>query len=347
MSDRAIAQPAKPAGRKFWVGLAISAITLVLALRGVRWTELLAALQAVDLRILLLAVVAFVLNLAARGLRWQTLLQPLSPVSWQEAFAFLNIGYMANDLLPLRAGEVIRAVLLASKKQCSTAAVLGTVVVERLLDMLTLAGLALLLMQLMPLPALVKQSALIAAGVAAAAWGALWWAAPRLASPSPRVPGERSTPLRLPASLAGINLRPVGDLLHRLTRAFATGLAALRSPRQGGLAAGYSLLAWALVLASTWLVLRACQLHLPWTAALMVVVVVNLGLALPSSPGFVGVMHFLAVMALTPWSVAPSAALTFAIIYHGVSFLVTLVLGLLYLWREGLKLAHIRIVIDS
>lgn len=343
MADNIGARPAWLAGRKFWLGLAISLVALILAFRGVQWSELWIALRAVDLRIMAVAAGVFTLNLVFRGARWQTLLSPLGQVSWREAFAFLNIGYLANDVLPLRAGEVIRSVLLASKKHFDTAAVLATVVVERLLDVLMLVALALLLVQLMPIPELVKQSALVAAGLAVVGLGLLWWAAKRMAAPGGSQDTAHKPLLPVPERILGFRVRKIVELFLRLLRSFASGLAMLRSTRQTGLAAGYSLLAWIMTLVYTGLVLQACQLDLPWTATLMVVVVVNLGLAIPSSPGFVGVMHYLSVLALSPWSVEPSSALTFALVYHGLSFLVTVVLGLIYLWREGLKLTQVSI----
>lgn len=346
MSDQALPQPARRTGRKVWIGLAISGLTLFLAFRGVNWADLLVALRAVDLKLLVIAVGVLVLNLVIRGLRWQVLLRTLGNVPFRDVFAFLNIGYMVNDLLPLRAGEVVRSVLLASKEHFNTAAVLATVVVERLLDMLVLAGLALLLMQLMPLPALVKQAAVVAIFVAAAVFGVLWWFARRMDGAGQEASLDRLAPLRLRGAVTN-RLLVIVDLIWRLARSFAVGLGALRSPRQAGVALGYSLLAWSMSMVYTWLVLRACQLDIPIMAALMVVVVVNLGLAIPSSPGYVGVMHFLAVLALTPWAVAQSSALSFAIIYHGVSFLTTLILGLIYLWREGLQLGQITVNIDQ
>lgn len=343
MPEPTPAPSARRSSRKFWLGVLISLVSLILAFRGVQWSELWTALQAVDLWIIAGAIIVLMLNLTIRGLRWQVLLSPLGAVSRREAFAFLNIGYLANNLLPLRAGEVIRSVLLASKKHFDTAAVLATVVVERLLDVLMLAALAFLLVQLMPIPALVKQSALATAVIAALGLAALWWAAQRMSAPGSSLETGRKPALAGRPSIAGFDTGHVVALVVRLLRSFAAGLAMLRSTRQTGLAVGYSMLAWIMTLMYTGLVLRACQLDLPWTATLMVVVVVNLGLAIPSSPGFVGVMHYLAVLALSPWSVEPSAALTFAIVYHGVSFLVTVALGLVYLWREGLKLTQISI----
>ncbi len=124
-----------------------------------------AVLQSLDWSYLHAAIVLYVLHLVVRGQRWQVLLAPLRHLTVRDAFAYVNIGYMANDLLPLRVGEVIRAVLLGKKNGIIKRAVLATVVVQRLLGILSLAALTVILMFTMPIPPLVKQTAVAFGGV--------------------------------------------------------------------------------------------------------------------------------------------------------------------------------------
>lgn len=318
------------AERMFWLGIACSALFLYLAFRNVQWTELRAVLHAVDWRYLLLASAVFILKQVVRSLRWRVLLAPLGSIKGKEAFAYLNIGLMANNLLPLRAGEIIRTVLLGKKKGFSKSAVLGTVVVERLLDIVVLVVLTFLLMLAMPIPPLMKQSALAFGGIGSLGLAGLWWAAGRVFPAETR----RSSESRRAINLGGAKLTGLVHKVFRLGRSFASGLAVVRSPGQAGAAIGYSTLAWGLAVGFTWLVLQAFHLDLPWAAAFMVIVLVNFGAAIPSSPGFIGVVHFLAVMALEPWAVERSAALGFAIVFHAQSFLITVGLGVVYLVRE-------------
>jgi hypothetical protein len=133
-------------------------------------------------------------------------------------------------------------------------------------------------------------------------------------------------------------------LLRRIwgmMRSFSGGLGVLRSPRLAASAIGLTILAWGAALLYVWLVLRACGLDLPWTAALAVLVVVNFGAAIPASPGGLGVVHVLAMVALTPWDVPRTQALGFAIMVHAVLFLVGILLGLLSMWRQGMGLGQL------
>lgn len=314
---------------KLWLGIACSALFLFLVFRNVRWLELAAVLQAVDWVALLFAAVLYVLSLIARGLCWQALLTPLGPVTAREAFAYVNIGYLANNLLPLRAGEIVRAALLGEKRGFSKSAVLATIVVERLLDVLILGALFILLMLAMPIPPVVKQSVLVTAGVGCLGIIGMWAAA-----------GRSWTFLsaeRLPRWLPGRAVKAVASL----GRSFGRGLMAVRSVKQAGMAGFYSVLSWMLVCGCIYLMMIASQLQLPWYAALLVMAVVNLGSAIPSSPGAIGVVHFLVVVSVSSWSIDQELAVGFSIVFHSVPFLLTLGLGTACLWKERIEIGRL------
>jgi hypothetical protein len=312
-----------------WLGLAISVIFLFLVFRNIQWMGLAAALGTVNWAILLLAGTLYALSLAVRGLCWQALLAPLGPVTAGEAFVYANIGYMANNLLPLRAGEVIRAAFLAEKRCLSKSAVLATIVLERLLDVLLLGALTLILMLAMPIPGTVKRSIFVTAIIGCLGIVGVWVAAGRSWT---NLSGERLPPW-LP--------RRAARLAVSLGQSFGKGLSAIRSVKQAGLAGVYSLLAWMLVCGSIYLMMLASHLQLPWHAALLVMVVVNLGSAIPSSPGSIGVVHFLAVVALSPWMVNREVAVGFSIVLHAVSVLVTVALGGACLWTERIAIVRV------
>jgi len=314
---------------RLWLGIVCSALFLILVFHNVRWTELAAVLQMVNWATLLLAAAVYALSLVVRGLCWQALLAHLGPVTTGEAIAYANIGYMGNNLLPLRAGEIIRATLLGSKRGFSKSAVLATIVLERLLDVLILGALAMLLMLMMPIPSVVKQSILLTVIIGCLVIIGIWAAAGASWS---RFSAER---------LEGWLDRRAVRVAVNLGRSFAKGLSGVRSLKQAGVAGFYSLVAWMLVCGSIYLMMLASQLRLPWHAALLVMVVVNLGSVIPSSPGSIGVVHFLAVVAISPWVLDQEVAVGFSIILHAVSVLVTVILGGTCLWREKIGMGRV------
>jgi hypothetical protein len=335
--------------RRFWLGVAISVVCLWLVFRNVQWVELGAAIQAVDWTILALAAFVALLDQVVRGVRWRVFLVPVGRVSAADSFSFLSIGALANVVLPLRAGEIIRAVLLGEKRQLSKSAVFGTVVVERLFDVLMLVAMALVLLAAMPIPLPVKQTVIVLGVAGLLVLLAMWWAVgqlsddrdSRLARQAKALGQRLAGPPEQPRQLLGIDL---GKWLRKgwlMAQSFVAGLGVVRTPRLAASGAAYTVLAWGASLAYIWLVLRACHLNLPWTASLMVLVLVNFGAAIPSSPGGLGVVHLLAIAALTPWNVPPSQALTFAIMVHATVLAVMVGVGLACLWWEGMGISQL------
>ncbi len=318
-------------GLRFWLGLAISAVALYLAFRNTSWSDLAAALLGVNWFLLSVGLVADGVSLAARGWRWQVLLLPLKRVPAWETFEYLIIGYMGNNLLPFRLAEIARAVLLAQEQNLSKTASLATVVVERLLDVLSLIVLIVIVTLQMEIPAELKGGLAALELVAVAALSGLLLAAWADQRHLDRLEALYS---RLPLGF--------GPVFKRLLGSFIQGLGVLRSARGMGLVAVHSALAWLLGVVATYLFLASVGVWLPWYGAAFVLAALNVGISVPSSPGYVGVFHYVAVLALALWAVPRSTALSFALIFHGLPYILTVVLGLFFLWRKGLALGQLQ-----
>lgn len=119
---------------KLLLGVAISGLLLFVALRKVDFSEFWASLQAVNGWYLLLSVVVTLVSFALRALRWQHLLSPLKAVSFRSSLQVTMIGFMANNLLPVRMGELVFAYVMGEKENISKSASLATVVLFRLCD---------------------------------------------------------------------------------------------------------------------------------------------------------------------------------------------------------------------
>jgi hypothetical protein len=309
---------------QFAIGLVISLVALVLALVGIDLSEVARALAEADYLWLIPTALGILAYLFARAVRWRLLLGP--QVSLSRCFWVTNIGYLVSNVLPFRLGDPARAVVIGRSGEVSTAAALSTVVVERVLDMvmvvLLLAGLA----------PFIAGAGLIAGGAALAAlavlvtlafrpeWGrqAVRWALGRV----PRLDVER---------WAG-----------RFDGLFE-GLAPLRSGRRGLGLLLWSVVAWFWVVFFYWTLLRAFLPRPPTLAAPFLVCVIGLGMAVPSSPGTVGVFHAVARYALTvPFDVPAGQAVTIAFAAHAFQYLMMCALGLIGLARESISLGWVR-----
>ena len=318
------------ANRKICLGLFSSVVFLTLAMQQVDWGRTASTLRDADWLLACLGIVAGVATIVTFAFRWRLLLSSTAEVSVNDTFSYITIGYLANMVFPLRLGEVARAVLLGRRHGISSSLVFGSVVLERTLDLLTVLILALAMSFVVNIPPVIRAGMMTLAAAGLVALGTLLIIARG---------GEHI--LAFVRKLPGFVPRILVESIVALVPRFAAGLATLRDRRALGSALCLSVLAWAIAGAATVSYIEAFRLRAPWYAGLFVLTVTNLGSAIPSSPGFIGVYHYLAVLALSVWIPDKSEALAYAIGTHGISVLVHILLGCMCLAREGVTLKSI------
>jgi glycosyltransferase 2 family protein len=318
------------ADRKFCLGVFSSVVFLTLAVQQVDWARTAATLREANWILASLGVGAALAAIVAFAFRWRLLLSSTAELSVRDAFAYIMIGYLANIVFPLRMGEVARAVLLGRRHGIKASVVFGSVVLERTLDVLTILMLALCVSFMMNIPPVVRAGMITFAAAGLAAFLALFF----LARSGNRV-------LSSLGRLSGFAPGTLGARLAMLAARFAEGLGTLRDGRELASVLCLSALAWAIAGTATVCYIAALNLHAPWYAGLFVLTVTNLGSAIPSSPGFIGVYHYLAVLALSVWVPDKSEALGYAIGTHGINVFVNILLGCTCLAREGIALQSI------
>src|SRR5438105_3805238 len=118
-------------GPRLWIGLVVSLVCLVLAFRGVDMGAAAALIAGANYWLLLPALAAYFAGVWVRAVRWRYLLRPIKPMPSGRLFPVVVIGYMANDVLPARMGEIARAYVLGRQEGVSSTSVLATIAVER------------------------------------------------------------------------------------------------------------------------------------------------------------------------------------------------------------------------
>ena len=296
------------------------------------WQEILRARPSM----VLATFVAVVVSYAVRIWRWQLLLTPLGHVGFWSAARATTIGFATTAVLPGRLGEVLRPYLLARRERLSASASLATVVLERLFDLVTVAlllGLFLavfgdtvvrtdeqVLARLKIGGVLAVLGAVTALFVATLAAGSV----ERTVSVFERL--ERLVPGRL------------GRALHRFLIKFSAGFGAARQPGRFLLALLLSVPLWLAVAASAWTICQAFGIALPPSGSLLVMVLMVLGVAVPTPAG-VGGFHALFQIGVTGFYDAPiDAAVGAALVLHVVSFGPVTLLGIVWMVRDGLTL---------
>jgi uncharacterized protein (TIRG00374 family) len=307
-----------------------------LLLRSVDLHELGAQLARTSWGWVLVSVVLGIAGLYARALRWRWLFPPgLRPPGIVPA---TMIGYMANNVLPLRAGEVVRIYTAARRLReaeplSPTQAfwlVTATVVIERVLDSLALVLILTVLVFMMPVPAPVEWAAgvLLAVDVVGVALLVLVARVPHLGR-------------RLVARMTRRWPRLERMALSMFDTALR-GLDGIRTPAHALRIAAWTPIIWLLPAAAAWAMLRAVHLDLPFIAGWVVLAFVGIGISVPSAPGYLGVFHFAAKLALEMFGVASSTAVAYALIYHASAMVPITLLGWLYLLREHVSLGDVR-----
>lgn len=277
------------------------------------------------------ALAVFFVGVWVRSVRWGLLLGPLAALPIGYLFRAMVIGFTVNNLMPIRLGEVARAMLLARWANVPPAATLGTIVVERLLDGLTLCGLLLLAWLWLPLEGWLRLVAVLGGfgfvvGLAFAAVAAFWPA--RLLAIAERAGG----------------LLPAGPRQRglRLANSFLDGFAALRRKRLVLPALGLSLAAWLCEATMYYLIMLGFDLQVGPLAALLGMAAANLGTMVPSSPGFVGTFDLPLQAVLTElFGVRPSLAASYTLVVHATLIVPVVVVGFVFLWREGLSFGEV------
>jgi uncharacterized protein (TIRG00374 family) len=297
--------------------------------------DLAAVIRSADLRYILLTGVLFVATLLIRAWRWRLMLNPLVRMSFKDVFGAMCIGYMSNNILPLRMGELYRAQVVYQLSGLSRSAAFGSVVLERLIDLVFMTpyiGLALLMF---PLPGAIQTAAYLAAGGSFVITGLFVW----LVLDRTRALGavERFSRV-IPEKPRTVVL----NLIHR----FTDGLAILGRKETLLELIVSSLGLWAMYSAMVYLVMKSVGLvepefpliyDNPLAATLVTLVFTTFGFVLPGAPGAVGTYHGVAVLGLSLFDVAGDRAVGFAVLLHALNYIPLTVLGLFFFWKNGLS----------
>jgi uncharacterized protein (TIRG00374 family) len=311
---------------KFWLGLAVSAALLWVAVRGVSPEEVRQSLAEVRPLWLLPVLASIAVRFWLTAVRWQVLLRPVKVVRLHRLFGVVMIGFMANNVLPARLGEFVRAYALGKTESLSKSLSFATIVLERVFDGFTLLAFLLVgVAFLRPEPWLLWSAVASFCLYLGVLGGLVWLRAGR---------GVNALLARLPGR---IRSRAAG-----LVDSFALGLDVLGDARALAVTAGLSLLIWLVNVAGLWATFAAFSLGLPFYAGFLVLAILTVLLILPSTPGYVGPFQYGTVVALGLFSVSKAEALSLSILYHAVNYVPITVTGLAYLAALNLTFGELR-----
>lgn len=312
------------------IGLLISAVFLYLAFRNVDVNEMLDALEKANYWWLVPGVMMMFISLYIRAYRWQFFLLSIAKVPIKKLFSAMMIGYMANNVLPLRLGEIMRALAIGNSTKISRTSAFATILVERIIDVISLLIILGFTVFFYDFPPNIKNAGMIIfiGSIGLVVFIVLlmertektlrfiWW----LCSPLPR---------------------RIRKSINKNMRKFLSGFEVFRQTHHYLTIIVQSILLWLLYAGIIYVTFFAFNLKIDNNslviASLVILVMVSIGIMIPSSPGFIGTYHYLCQQGLALFGVAETDALSFAIVLHISNYIPVTLVGFYYFWKENLR----------
>ena len=295
------------------LGVAISLGSGYYAFHDVEWERVVAAFSRLPMISLVPTLVMLGLFLLLRAYRWQMLVAPVQPVRLQSCWSATLI---ANDLLPLRAGEFVRAYALSQLSSLRISTAIATTVLERVWDAVAVALILVVTLSGIPLPAWLQQANIVLLILCVAVLVGGWFLARQ---------GEGSFSRFSPRVAA-------------LIRSFGSGFTVLQSVPQLLLALVWSLAIWLALGGYYWVLLYFCGFTLPIQATFVVLIFTVFAAAIPAAPGFLGTYQVAMTLALQLYNIPKDEAVGFSLIAHAMQYVPVVVVGLIELMRTRLPL---------
>jgi len=325
-----------PLNWKLWIGVAFSAALLWFAVRDVDFTKVWANVQNLNPWYLVPYLMLVAIEVVLRAWKWYILLIPVKVPSFWKLNSATLIGLMANNVLPGRAGEFVRAYAGARLEHISFSACFATVVIDRVLDGLTVVAMFVVTLMFQPnLPDAVKAPGYVAAVIYVFAIAFLI-----------ALLVQETLAFRILAWTLRFFPAGIAHYVMRLAEAFVHGLGALKNGRLLAGSIFVSILIWIGYALSVFVMALAMDIRTPTGPltvfqAFVVLLIVTLLLTLPSTPGFVGAMEFGIKSGLVLFGVDENQALAFALVYHITQYLPITIGGFIALWLEGLTMREL------
>ena len=315
---------------KFWLGLLVSAAFLMWAFQGLEWSNFFEEVQNGNYWWLIPSVITYFMAVWVRTWRWDYMLRPLKHIPVKDLFPVVVIGYMGNNIYPLRAGELLRSYVLWRRESIPVSASLATVIVERVFDGLVMLMFVFIGLPFVPFP---DQYRFIVVAASVAFFGALLLFFALAAMP------QRSEEIVAWGTGLFLPDRFQAPILSFWSK-FLDGLASLRHFRNVLMMFLTSVVIWLFETVKYWFVMQAFDFGdvvVPFFGLMLMNGVVNLATTLPTAPGYVGTFDGPGIAVLVSYGVVQSVATAYTLVLHVALWLPITLLGAYYMVREGMS----------
>jgi len=333
--------------RKTWVHFGIIFLLTVVFLffffKSVDWNDVLANITNVNLKYFFLALLIAPLHLLTRAIRWQYLIKyEKKGVSLFNRFAANAIGFTVNFIFPGRLGEIARPLFLAQKENIKKGFMVGTVVVERIFDIIIcsmLLGIYLVSRPIFPSFYQAEEDAYSLLSF----WGIFGISiATFLLLLILAVYFYKEKALSVFAFLLRPFSRKISDRALRILEEFIQGLNFFHSVGSLFMYILLSVVVWLGITLFYWIILLAYNINVPYFATFPYVFLTGVGASIPT-PGMVGGFHYFSKLGMTSFlNIEANLAVSITIVVHAIQLVMTCLIGYAILWKEGISLLQIK-----
>ena len=312
------------------IGVIIGLGLLYLSVRNVDFGSVRESFSQADFRYAIVTLVVLAGFYWLKAMRWRDILSPVGGFSSATLFPSMISGAACNNLLPAHLGEIVRVYMLGHQLQISKAAILATLVVERIFDLIAVLVLTTIALLMIEVDAQFHAAALFLAVVAGVGLTVTYLTA------------------RYPETAVGLMERTLHFLPQRFIQRLSSlltntsaGLLALRDPRLFLLVLGNSIVQWLAMAICVYFAILAFDIEVPSYAAILVLALLVAGVSLPTSPGFVGTIQFCFVLGLKQFGIDANTAFAASVFYHTITFVSVTLTGLYFMHRYRLKIRSV------
>ena len=316
---------------KFSIGLLFSIAGLFYAFRQFNWAEFINSLRGVNYWYLLGAMAIQLVAVWLRSLRWKWLLAPIKDVPLRTTFDATIIGYFGNSILPVRMGELLRAYIVANSSALPVAQVVGSLIVERMLDILGVVIFALIFLfnfDIINIPNWFIFSIVLTTIVL---FSILFLIS------SNKIKWEFIKRRKY------LFDSKIGSKIYGVIKNIVSGLSVIyHAPNKIGVY-GFILVLWGLYYLSFIFVVQSANLGLNWVDSGVLFILLSLAISIPAAPGYIGTYHATCVAALTTiYDKGLAESQAFAVLAHAMMFVPIVIVGAIFFLKSSMKFSKLK-----
>jgi hypothetical protein len=317
--------------KKIFIGILLSVILVYLSVRGININDTIDNFKNIKW----LPVAAFIIIILfmqfLRSYRWGVILKPLQKIDQLTLFSVTSVGFLAIASIPARLGELARPYLISKKSSIKFSSAFGTIIIERALDSLAVLFIMIIALLFVDLPSWMIKSGIIFLLITLifiSCIVALIWQRERSLNILNRILNKFPGKLTL----------TIERIIHHLIDGFKI----ITDIKMLFYLFFLSAFIWFIDVLAIYILFIAFGFNLPVLAAVVLMIILIAGIAIPTAPGYIGNWHFACILGLSLFGVAKPEALSFALVYHFLSIVFVAVLGIIFLPFNKFSIADIK-----